>query len=113
MVYCKCYQRNDIIMSVDMTMRAYAGKNSKEFKKHFNAVKFCIKNELSYPKETSEFFKGKVDGGDLEDHQEGFLLDEIKNGIEIDFHFEDGGHEIRIKTSDIPKEVDEIVITLQ
>ena len=47
-------------MSVSLNATAYSSKESKEFQKHYNAVKFCIENELSFPKETSEFFKGKL-----------------------------------------------------
>ena len=35
-------------MSVSLNVKAYLSKESKEFQKHFNAVKFCIENELSY-----------------------------------------------------------------
>ena len=66
-----------------MNVQAFAGKNSEEFQKHYKAVKFCIENGLSYPKETSEFFKGKVGGDDLEDIQPSSILKYIENGVEI------------------------------
>jgi len=100
-------------MSVTLSINAFAGKNSVEFKKHYNAVKFCIENELSYPKETSEFFKGKVGGDNLEDISSKSILEYIKNGISIplEMHEDDEG-KIIINTSDIPPEADEIIISL-
>ena len=55
-------------MSTTINVTAYSGKQSKEFQKHYKAVKFCIENDLSYPKETSEFFKGKIYNLNLEDY---------------------------------------------
>jgi len=101
-------------MSVSMNVTAYAGKESEEFQKHFKAVKFCIDNKLSFPKETSEFFKGKVGGYDLEDIREDAILDYIKDGVEAPLKTDgdEWGNEIRIKVSEIPSEVDEIVVRL-
>lgn len=104
-------------MSVSLKVTAYSGKESKEFQKHFNAVKFCIENELSYPKETSEFFKGKIHGtvfDDLEDISNEYILEYIQNGIEVPLKTTGNkwGNEIRIKVSEIPSSVDEIVVSL-
>lgn len=101
-------------MSTSLSVKAYSGKNSPEFQKHYNAVKFCVENELSFPKETSEFFRGKVEGGDLEDYTPEYALEIIQDGVEVPLvstaHFL--GNEIRIKVSDIPSIVDEIVVRL-
>lgn len=59
-------------MSVTLSIRAFSGKESPEFQKHFKAVQFCLENQLSFPKETSEFFKGKVEGEDLDKEVEWF-----------------------------------------
>ena len=101
-------------MSLSLSIKAFAGKNSPEFQKHFKAVQFCIENELSYPKETSEFFKGKLNGSeDLEDYTRNSVINYIKNGIEVDLKINDTIKGVsRINVSDIPKEVDEIVIRL-
>lgn len=101
-------------MGLSLNVKAYSGKESKEFQKHFNAVKFCIENELSYPKETSEFFKGKVEEEDLEDFSSAVVLQYIQNGIQIPLktHGDKFGNEIRIKVSEIPSCVDEIVVEL-
>ena len=101
-------------MSVSLKVTAYSGKESKEFQKHFNAVKFCIENELSYPKETSEFFKGKIQGDDLEDISNEYILEYIQNGVEVPLKTTGNkwGNEIRIKVSEIPSSVDEIVVNL-
>lgn len=97
-----------------MNVKAFAGKNSEEFQKHYKIVVFCIENKVSYPKETSDFFKGTLDGDNLEDFNDDYVLEKIKNGIEIDFKkTRDGyGSEIRFNVSDIPHGVDEIVVTL-
>jgi len=101
-------------MSVSINIQAFAGKNSEEFQKHYKAVKFCIENELSYPKETSEFFKGKVGCDDLEDIEPSSILKYIENGVKIPLKTTgDGyGNEIRFNVSDIPNGVDEILISL-
>ncbi len=100
-------------MSVYLSVNGYMGKNNSEFKKHYNAVKFCIENELSFPKETSEFFKGKVGGEDLEDYHYGNLLSYIKNGVKIDLKFEEEeDYRVIINVRDIPSECDQIVIEI-
>jgi len=99
-------------MSTSLNIIAFAGKNSPEFQKHLKAVKFCIENELSFPIETSQFFKGKVGGDDLEDIRTDSILEYIKDGIEIPL--KTGGTEWRheINVSEIPKEVETIIVTL-
>ena len=47
-------------MSTSINIKAYSSKNNKEFQRHYNVVMCCIENSVSFPKETSEFFKGKV-----------------------------------------------------
>ena len=49
-------------MSTTLYVKGYTGKNNTEFLKHFEAVKFCIERDLSFPKETSEFFRDKIEG---------------------------------------------------
>jgi len=101
-------------MSSSLNITAYAGKDSAEFKKHFKAVQFCIENDLSFPKETSEFFKGKVGGSDLEEIKRDCILPYIENGVEIPIPIK--GNDLSwkkvIKVADIPKEVDEIIIEI-
>lgn len=101
-------------MSTSISVTAYAGKDSEEFKKHYEAVRFCINSELSFPTETAEFFKGKVGGNDLDEIEHDAIINYIKNGVEVDLQTSSihCGNEIRIKTADIPKEVDEIIIKL-
>ena len=101
-------------MSTSLNVKAYSSTESKEFQKHFNAVKFCIENGLSFPKETSEFFKGKVGGDDLEDIKKEYIIEYIQNGIEVDLKTTSDrwGNEIRIKVSEIPSEVDLIIVKL-
>jgi len=101
-------------MSASVQVRAYSSTENKEFQKHFNAVIFCIENELSFPKETSEFFQGKVDNSNLEDFKRDCIIDYIKNGVEIPLNRTNDSYrgEIRIKVSDIPKEVDLLIVKL-
>lgn len=101
-------------MSVTLSVKAFADKDSKEFQKHFNAVKFCVENELSYPIETSKFFEGKVDGENLDDLTPKYALECLENGMELDLHFDRDrySNEVRIKVSDIPEEANEIIIRL-
>lgn len=102
-------------MSVSLYLEGYSDKNNKEFQKHYNAVKFCIENELSYPKETSEFFRGRIDGDDLEDFEPRYILEKIEEGLPIELNTieNDWYTEVRLKVSDIPKEVDIIIAKIQ
>ena len=98
-------------MSATLYIKAVASKNNKEFQRHFKAVEFCLENELSFPKETSLFFKGTVDGyGDLEDFKNEYILKYIENGVELPLEIIDRDDKNIIKVSDIPEGVDEIII---
>ena len=100
-------------MGVSLRLTAYAGRESKEFLKHYKAVQFCIENELSFPVETSEFFRGKIEFGDLEDYDYKYILEKIENGVEVPIkHSNLNFEEIRIKVKDIPSSVEELVIKL-
>lgn len=100
-------------MSVSLNAKAYSSTENKDFQKHLKAVKFCIENELSFPVETSEFFKGKVGGDDLEAIKRNCILKYIENGCEVEMpfrYFRDS--EVQIKVSEIPKSVDLIIVKL-
>jgi hypothetical protein len=101
-------------MGVSLSATAYSSTESKEFQKHYNAVKFCVENGLSYPKETSDFFKGKIGGDDLEDIEEEGILEYIQNGVEVPLKTtgDKWGNEVRIKVSEIPAEADLIIVRL-
>ena len=101
-------------MGVSLSITGYSSSDNAEFKKHYSAVEFCIKNDLSFPKETSEFFRGKVNGDDLEDYDKKYILQNIENGIEEELilHGEDYGYTKTIYVSEIPKNVDKIIIKL-
>lgn len=99
-------------MSVSLNIRAFAGKNSDEFQKHLRAVKFCLENELSFPSETSEFFEGRVGGDDLEDINREAILQHIQNGVEVELPLTESNDGLHIQVSSIPKEVDEIIVSL-
>ncbi len=101
-------------MSLSINITGYSGKNSSEFQKHYKAVEFCIENRLSFPKETSEFFKGRVHDADLEDYQQEYLLDIIKDGIVVNIPLHsDDEYKYVINTNEIPKEVEQIIIELK
>lgn len=100
-------------MSIGLHAVAYSDKSNLEYLKHYNAVKFCIENKLSFPKETSEFFKGKLGGDDLEDIDDDYLLKYIENGVEVDMTFRYfKSSEVHIKVSEIPKEAELIIVKL-
>ena len=101
-------------MSVSISINGYSSKDGQEFQKHFKAVKFCIENELSFPKETSAFFKGKIGGDDLEDVKPEYILKYLEYGVEVELPIVrlNNGYEKHIKVSDIPKGVDLIVIKM-
>ena len=102
-------------MSVSLSVTAFSDKNNSEFRKHYNAVKFCIENQLSFPIETSEFFKGKLGNGDsLDDFFPEAILHHIEHGVKIELPLTvcETGSEIRIKVSEIPSEVDTIIVKL-
>lgn len=100
-------------MSTSLNATAYSSKDNPEFQKHYNAVKFCIENQLSFPKETSEFFKGKLGGDDLEDIKPEAILGYLENGVSVEMPFRYfRGSEVHIKVSEIPKEVSLIVVKL-
>ena len=99
-------------MSVSLNVKAYSSTENKEFQRHFNAVNFCIENKLSFPKETSEFFKGKLGGNDLEDIKPEYIIGYIKNGVEVPLKTICEFHSCRIKVSEIPPEVDLIIISM-
>jgi 16S rRNA C967 or C1407 C5-methylase (RsmB/RsmF family) len=99
-------------MSTTLSVTAHASKNSPEFQKHFKAVGFCIENDLSFPAETSAFFKGKIGGGDLESVIPAALMKHLENGIVVDMPVENNGYQAIIKVSDIPAGVDLIMVKL-
>lgn len=100
-------------MSASLNIKGYTSTENKEFQKHLNAVKFCIENELSFPKETSEFFKGKLEGDNLEEISTDYIIGYLENGIQVDLPIHGGTFEQIIKVSEIPKEVDKIIISYE
>lgn len=93
---------------------AYSTKESDDYQKHVKAVKFCIENGLSYPKETNEFFRNNVPEEDLNSYQPKTVLESIKDGVRLPMHY-DGNHDmtqIRIRICDIPPTADEIIVTM-
>jgi hypothetical protein len=101
-------------MSVSLNVTAYSSKESKEFQKHYNAVKFCIENELSFPKETSVFFKGKIGGDNLEDVKPEAIIKYIENGVSmpIPLEYSDNQSKIYIRVKEIPVGCDLILVSL-
>lgn len=103
-------------MGASLSVTAYAGKDSEEFKKHYKAVKFCLENGLSYPKETSDFFNSGNLPDNLEDYHEDSVLEMIENGVEIPLKqsmVQDHECRITVKVADIPKEVDTLIIEMR
>jgi hypothetical protein len=100
-------------MSVGLNAKAFSTWENKEFQKHLKAVKFCIENELSFPIETSNFFKGKIGGDNLEDVNRNSILKYIENGCETNMPFRYfKNSEVHIRPAEIPKYVDLIIVSL-
>lgn len=97
-------------MSTSISFMGYAGEQSPEFIKHREVVFFCIEKGVSYPKETSEFFKGKIQGSDLEDFTDASLVEYLQFGIEIPIKVFQSGFNYEIDLKSLPKEVDKIIV---
>ena len=102
-------------MGVSLVVKGFSDKEDPTFNKHLSAVRFCIQNNLSLPKETSEFFRGKVYGEDPENYVGKHLIEHLKNGVEIPLtlHSDPYGATIRIKVSEIPEGVSEIIASIE
>lgn len=99
-------------MSSCLEVEAFSGRESAIFDKHYKAVKFCLENDLSFPKETSLFFKGKLpDCDNLEEMDSEHILEAIENGtfVEIKLNRKDN-NEVEVFLKDIPAEVDRLII---
>lgn len=101
-------------MSSTISIKAYSDMDNAEYNKHYRAVQFCVENELTYPVETSAFFKGTIDGCNLEDFHEDIILDKISDGVEIPMPIQSDNNRFKkiIRVSDIPPEVDRIIVSL-
>jgi len=103
-------------MGVSLSVMGYATKDSKEFDRHYGAVLYCINNDLSFPKETEEFFKGRVcGGGNIDDFEPNYLLEKLEHGLEVNIPTSGDANYIGgmvINVADIPEECDQIVIEL-
>jgi len=103
-------------MSVSINITAHSSKESEQFKRHYQAVEMCIKLDLSFPIETQEFFKGSLDGEDLNDIRPEYILNMLQYGIsvELPLHAADKySQSFIIKVSEIPKSVDRILVELR
>ena len=97
---------------LDYSVQGFCDLHNKEYQKHLKAVKFCLENELSFPKETSEFFQGKIDGDlSLENFHPHYILSKIENGVMVDVpYYEMSDNRIKINVNEIPENVDSIII---
>lgn len=102
-------------MSLSINIDGLSDKSNPEFAKHLKVVEFCIANEVSYPKETSEFFKGQVHGEDIDDivpSQE--VIDVIKDGLVVEIHdaMATEAGRFYIQVDKLPKSVSVIRVSL-
>ena len=98
-------------MSCYIKVYACTDNTSEIYQKHLNAVKFCVENNLSLPSETSNFFKGKIGDGDLEDYEKEYWYDYVKSGFSTYLDSDDSYIEIDMK--DIPVNTKKLIITLE
>jgi len=103
-------------MGASLSVQGFADVENPEYQKHYKAVSFCVENGLSLPKETSDFFKGKVGMDDLEDIRKESWVDAVNHGLSVELpltKIDNWGLVKEIKVSDIPKEVDRIIISIE
>lgn len=99
-------------MSRSLHVVGYYGKDNSEFKKHYNAVKFCVENDLSLPIETRNFFEGKFDD-DLDDLHKDAWIEYVQDGFEVEIDFtEDEDYRKVIDVRTLPKDLDTIVVEI-
>lgn len=97
-------------MSCCIEVIACTDNTKEEFKKHLKVVKFCVENDISLPKETNEYFKGAIDGDDLDEYDRDSWLGYIENGFETSLGY--GQEYIEIDPKDIPKDTKKIIVRL-
>lgn len=101
-------------MSVTLSVKAYSDNTNPLFVRHYNVVKACIENNIDFPEQTKEFFRGKIElCADLEDYKQAAILGVLHNGIQIPLAMTTDTYNssITIDVASIPKEVTKIVVT--
>lgn len=95
-------------MSCYIVARAHADNTSKNYQRHLRAVKFCVENNLSLPKETSKYFKSE----NLEDYKKDTWAERIENGFST-LHLGSAQQYLEIPIEDIPEDTKKIIIQLE
>lgn len=103
-------------MGVSVYIQGFTQPDNDEFKKHLEVLQFCYDKGVSCPKETTEYFKGKIDGDDLEDYDYDYALERLENGLSVDIDdavdgdvmYDDGA---TIDLRKLPKGVDIIKVS--
>jgi hypothetical protein len=99
-------------MSGSVNVYGLTSNTSEEYLKHKEVAEVCIRNGVSIPKETDDFFSsGMTDK--LSDFTTETALEIISNGVRVNIPSKgdvmyDGGCSINVK--DIPSHVDRIYI---
>ena len=110
-------------MSVSLNIEAFTGKDSPELKKHLEAIKFCLKNDLSLPNETLNYLvknheecKDSVEFDIHDENDRDWLLniyEDLEKGIKVKLPFEEINEwEYKLNIKKIPKEVDYLIIKI-
>ena len=100
-------------MSICVSIIGVTGKDSPEYKRHYEVARVCITNNVTIPPETEMFFNAMLVCGWRSDLTKEEALELIERGIEVNIPYtgdamENGGAVINV--SDIPSHVKQIIV---
>ena len=102
-------------MSVSLHIEGFTGLTNEEYKKHYEALEYCLTRGLTPPVETLEFFEGKLGGCGVKELSVKGALDYAKKGTYVslkDSITEIDSSEVQIDVSRIPKETEVIIVKI-
>lgn len=102
-------------MSVSLYVKGFTGFGNEEYLKHYDSLEYCLSKGLTPPKETLEFFDGKLDGCGVLDLQPESALSIAKKGLGVDIGSaitEIAEDEIHIDISMLPENTEKIIVKI-